>query len=459
MKRHTGLLLATLALPLSLAACGDDGGTAEGTASDPTEGTDPTEGDGTESGGAAGCVDPSDTAAPRVAISSDIEGDATWTCDNIYVLDGVAVFVRNGTLTIEPGTTVMGTGSSALVIDRSARIEAVGTADAPIVMTSVLPEGQRNRGDWGGLVLIGEAPANVGTGAAEGFPTPPPYGGSDPAHDCGALSYVRVEWAGFELTAGNELNGITFYACGSETSVDHVQVHMGSDDGIEMFGGGFGASHLVVTGAADDSLDIDEGFQGTLQYVFIQQDPTVGDNCLEWSNQASNFTAEPPTHPSVANLTCIGSGSGGEKSKGLTLKEGTEGAVLNSLFANLTNEAVVLLHQTTQDNAETGRIAFDGVHFCGANTFAVGAEAEEVVAWTAEELETWVLGAGVNGNGTDCALPDLTWGAPDVQPPAGSAPDGAGATLPSGFEATTYAGAIDPNGERWIAEPWIALGV
>jgi hypothetical protein len=454
MKRHTGLLLATLALPLSITACGDDGGTAE--SSDPTQGTDPTAGaDSTESGGAAGCADPNDAAAPRVAISADIEGDTTWTCDNIYVLDGVPVFVRNGTLTIEPGTTVMGTGSSALVIDLSARIEAVGTPEAPIVMTSVLPEGERNRGDWGGLVLIGEAPANVGTGAAEGFPTPPPYGGSNAAHDCGALSYVRVEWAGFELTAGNELNAITFYACGTETSVDHVQAHMGSDDGIEMFGGGFDASHLVVTGAADDSLDIDEGFQGRLQHVLLHQDPTVGDNCLEWSNQAVDFVADPRTSPSIANLTCVGSGSGGDKSKGVTLKEGTQGAILSSLFVNLTNEAVVLLNQATQQGAEAGDIVFDGVHFCGANTFGVGAEEEEVVVWTAAQLEEWVLGAGANATGTDCALPDLTWGAPNVQPPAGSAPDGAGATLSGGFEATTYAGAVDPNGEDWTREAWI----
>jgi hypothetical protein len=452
MKRHTGLLLATLALPLSLTACGDDGGTAEGSeSSDPTQGTDPSGGaDDTESGGTGACADPNDATAPRVAISADIEGDATWTCDNIYVLDGVPVFVRNGTLTIEPGTTVMGTGGSTLVIDISARLEAVGTADAPIVMTSILPEG-----DWGGLVLLGTAVANVGTGAAEGFPTPPPYGGDDSAHDCGTLSYLRVEWAGFEVTAGNELNAITFYACGTETSVDHVQAHMGSDDGFEMFGGGFDARYLVVTGAADDSLDIDQGFQGSLQHVLLHQDPTVGDNCLEWSNQGADFAAEPITSPSVANLTCVGSGSGGEKSRGMTLKEGTQGEVYSSLFANLTNEAVVLLNQTTQDGAEAGDIVFDGVHFCGANSFGVGAEDEELVTWTAAQLEEWVLGAGANASGTDCALPDLTWGAPNVQPPAGSAPDGAGATLSGGFDATTYAGAVDPNGEDWTREAWI----
>ena len=74
-------------------------------------------------------------------------------------------------------------------------------------MTSSLPFGQRTRGDWGGLVMLGKAPINVGgnipggTGIcpADGCKNAPGtffieglvgnpdsvYGGTDPNHNCG----------------------------------------------------------------------------------------------------------------------------------------------------------------------------------------------------------------------------------------------------------------------------------
>jgi hypothetical protein len=457
MQRFIGFA-AALTLPFALTACpGDDAGGNEtgNETGDPTEGS---AGTADDTGVPGDCADPTDAAAPRIEVPLGIDADATWTCDQIHVLTGITI-VSGGTLTIEPGTTILGGAGSALVVDKGARLQAVGTAEQPIVMTSVNVGASPARGDWGGLALLGTAPTNVGEGVAEGFAdSPPSYGGSDAGHDCGALQYLRVEWAGNEISPGNELNGITFYACGTATVVDHVQVHMGLDDGIEMFGGAFDAHHLVITGAADDSIDSDQGFRGSLQHVLLHQDPTIGDNCLEWSNQGNDFTAEPLTGPSIANMTCVGSGGGGDKSKGITLKEGTQASVWNSLLTNLTNEGVVLVNQATQTQAEAGAISLEGSHFCGAATFAVDTNEEDPdpAGWTSEGLQAWLVGDGGAATGSDCALPSLEWRAPNVQPPAGSAPDGAGVMLPAGFAATSYAGAVDPNGEDWTREPWIS---
>ncbi|MCA9694266.1 MAG: hypothetical protein KC636_32070, partial [Myxococcales bacterium] len=265
MNRTAVFLLATtMTFALPLTAC--DGGNTEGS-EDPT-------GDGD--------VD------HTCEIDGDITEDTTWSldaCDEYALATDTLVFVRGSTLTVEPGVVVRGGAGSALVIDKDARIVADGTADAPIVFTSFDPD-NASPGDWGGLVLLGEATINIegGKALAEGFPTPPEYGGTTDSHDCGTLRYVRVEYAGFAISEGNELNGITFYACGTETTVSYVQSHMGLDDGIEMFGGGFDADHIVVTGASDDSLDMDQGFHGKIQDVFIQQNPMVGDNCFEVSN-------------------------------------------------------------------------------------------------------------------------------------------------------------------------------
>jgi hypothetical protein len=446
MKRLIGFV-TTLALPIALTACpGDDGGTDTANDTGNDTGNDATAGTADETGAGA-CADPTDVAA-RVEVPAVIDGDTTLGCDQVHVLTAISI-VNSGTLTIEPGTTIVGGAGSALVIEKAARIDAQGTAEAPIVMTSISEPGSRQRGDWGGLVLLGTAPANVGEGVAEGFPgTPPTYGGDDAGDDCGVLSYLRVEWAGNEVSPGNELNGITFYACGSATSVDHVQVHMGSDDGIEMFGGAFDASYVVITGAADDSIDSDQGFRGSLQHVFAHQDPTIGDNCLEWSNQGDNFTAEPLTGPTISNFTCVGSGEGGDKSKGLTLKEGTQATVNDSLFANLTNEGVVMVNLATQAQAEGGSISFAGSHFCGTNTFAVDVADDDPnpASWDSAAFELWLTSDGRAATGTDCMLPDVTFGAPDIKPPTEIPGDGG------------YAGAVDPAGEDWTHEPWINYG-
>lgn len=440
---------AALVLPFVLAACpsddtGDD--TGANTTGD-TSDTQPTAGTADDTS-PAGCADPA--TGPRMEVPLVIDGDTTLTCDTVWLLNAI-VFVNSGTLTIEPGTTIVGGAGSALVINTGATIDAVGTAEAPIVMTSiaVADGGVPARGDWGGLALVGLATINVegGESTAEGFPqNPPTYGGTDDAHDCGSLSYVRVEWAGSEVSPGNELNGITFYACGSETSVDHVQVHMGLDDGIEAFGGGFEASNIVITGAADDSIDADEGFTGTLRNVFLQQDPGVGDNCLEWSTQGTNFTATPLTNPTIENLTCVGTGAAGTDSKGATLKEGVQATIRSSLFANIPNDAIVVANLATQVQAEAGAISFPGTHFCGASTFSVDA-GDDMATWTNEEFTTWLTDTAGAAVDTDCMLPSTTFGSPDIKP-AAEIPGNGG-----------YAGAVDPAGEDWTKEAWINYAI
>ncbi len=399
-------------------------------------------------------ADEGDDSKPRtIELTQDIVEDLTLHAEDTIHLKSI-VFVRGATLTIEPGTTILGEGGSALVIDSDAKIIAEGTADAPIVMTSALPTADRNRGDWGGLVLIGKAKTNLGTpGSAEGFVNPVAYGGDDDTHNCGSLRYLRVEWAGYELSSGNELNGITLYACGSQTVVDHVQVHMGQDDGIEMFGGTFDANYLVVTGAADDSIDCDQGYRGNLQHIFIAQDPSVGDNAFEWSNQGNDFVAEPRTNPRVANATVIGSGSKGDKSKGITFKEGTFGAVYNSLFVHQTDEVILLTHPQTRDSASDEQIVLQSDIFFDNAGFGV----DEGAVWTPEELEMWVL-AETNDNKieVDPALPSVKWGTPNIQPAADSPAASVEGSLPNAFEATTYAGAVAPGAaEDWTQASWI----
>jgi hypothetical protein len=490
MTRLTKIALA-LALPVTLAGCADDtdnetnasaddtgtdttgpdSNTASNTASntsptsmtdtedttvDTTETMDPS--DDTTDTMPTGCVDGNDPASPRVELEAEIGEDTTLTCDTVWVLTQ-ATFVRNAVLTIEPGTTIIGANGSALVVDTTARIEAAGTESAPIVFTSAQPVGSRQRADWGGLVILGSALVNLpnGVGNIEGIADPPSYGGNDPAHNCGTLQYVRVEWAGFELVMDSELNGITFYACGTETTVDHVQSHMGSDDAFEWFGGGFDAKYLIASGQADDALDVDLGFVGTFQYVLVVQDPANedGNHGLEWSNGPDDFTAEPLTSPTIANLTYIGQGDGGNpgKSIGFNIKEGAEAAVYNSYFTNVTGFGATLQDQATLDVADGGGVTVEGT-FWGIHA-GFGLQGDGPYTWTEQDVADFFLDQPGNMDGVDLML-DGTLTAPNVKPAADSAAVGGGvAAGVAGIDDTTYVGAVDPEAaDDWTQAPW-----
>jgi hypothetical protein len=273
--------------------------------------------------------------------AGDITGDQTWEAKNTYILDGY-VFVTGGTLTIEAGTVIKGENGSALTITKDAKLDAVGTAAAPIVFTS--NKTPATPGDWGGVVLLGKATINVtgGTNPIEGFATSfgdrIVYGGGaapDDAHDCGTLRYARIEYAGFLLAPGNELNGLTIGACGSATEVSFVQSHLGQDDGVEVFGGAVNLRNLVITQPDDDALDWDLGWTGTAQFVIVQQKAGRGDKGFESDNHPSSFDSLPRSAPEIWNATLIG-GDGpptDKKQGGFHLRKGTAGKINNSIVA------------------------------------------------------------------------------------------------------------------------------
>src|SRR5690606_20059357 len=107
------------------------------------------------------------------------------------------------------------------------------TANEPIVFTSALAPGSRDRGDWGGIVILGYAPNNQPNPVIEGITPSVNFGGTDDADNSGVLKYVRVEFAGIELTPNNETNSITLGSVGSGTQMDYCQVSWGGDDGFE----------------------------------------------------------------------------------------------------------------------------------------------------------------------------------------------------------------------------------
>lgn len=258
--------------------------------------------------------------APTVTVNSVITTNTTWTASNVYLLSGV-IYVKNGaTLTIEPGTIIRGdknTPNSCLVISRGSKINAVGTSTNPIVFTSNQATGSRNIGDWGGVIILGNAPINAtgGVNNIEGL-TPSAdnqYGGTNPNDNSGNFKYVRIEYGGYVFAPNNEINGLTMGGVGRGTQISFVQTSFTNDDAFEWFGGTVNCSNLVSYRDLDDCFDTDFGFSGTVQFCLGVRDPQISDNPavstsegFESDNDPTGSTASPLTRAIFSNVTIVG---------------------------------------------------------------------------------------------------------------------------------------------------------
>ncbi len=296
------------------------------------------------------------------------------TCDTTWILDK-RLYVKDGrSLTIRPGTVIKGKkystpdSSAALFITRGAQIFADGTASCPIVFTAFNDPmngtyGVNNRGQWGGLVILGKAKNNLtfakngvpgagrlcisdGVGYIEGFNGGNGrnyFGGTDDDDNSGILKYVSVRHAGDIIAAGNELNAISLGSVGRGTTIDHVEVISSDDDGFEFFGGTVNVKYCAAMFGADDGFDWDLGYRGNGQFLVVVQADSVttptADNGFEADNDDQSSGNKPKSLPVFANATFISNGSKNLASDNsghaaIMAKDGTNGEIYNSIFAN-----------------------------------------------------------------------------------------------------------------------------
>lgn len=240
----------------------------------------------------------------------------TLTKDKKYLLEG-QVFVRDGnTLTIEPGTVIFGDKRTraTLIIDKGGKIMADGTREEPIVFTSAQEPGVRDRGDWGGLVILGRANVNQPSPAIEGI-TPEVFFGTTGSTEfddesSGILRFVRVEFGGIELSPNNETNSITMGGVGRGTIMEYNMVSFGGDDGFEWFGGTVNGKYFISHAMWDDDFDCDYGWSGNVQYGLVVRYPGFADqstsNGIECDNGPNDTDVFPLTTGTFSNLTIIG---------------------------------------------------------------------------------------------------------------------------------------------------------
>lgn len=228
-----------------------------------------------------------------------------------YLLKGWVYIANGAELTIEPGTIIKGDKQTkaTLIAERGGKLIAQGTATEPIIFTSGQAAGSRKPGDWGGVILCGNARNNQGDQQIEGGPRTK-HGGSNDADNSGVLSYVRIEFAGYPFQKDKEINGLTLGSVGSGTQIDHVQVSYSNDDSFEWFGGTVNCKYLVAYKGWDDDFDTDNGYSGNVQYGLSIRDSRIADtsqsNGFESDNCADGATVEPYTTATFSNITFVG---------------------------------------------------------------------------------------------------------------------------------------------------------
>jgi hypothetical protein len=329
---------------------------------------------------------------PIVEVKGNLEGNITWTADKIYKLVGFVrvgqedvfgTITKTGTLTIEPGTLIIGDRATkgTLVVQRGSKIIANGTVEKPIVMTSERNPGEKEAGDWGGLVICGKAPNNLpddktnrelegGYGAF--------HGGTDAADNSGSLKYVRIEYAGIPINPNQEVNTFTFGSVGSGTFIDYVMASYGLDDSFEWFGGTVNAKHLIAYRGLDDDFDTDNGFSGYVQYAVgirgTTQADQSGSNGFECDNDANGSANTPFTSAIFANVSVIGAKGKAETSinvqfqNGAQLRRNNKQKIYNTIITGYPNGIYIDSQKgNAKVNAEKGEIVLENVVLAGVD--------------------------------------------------------------------------------------------
>ena len=347
------------------------------------------------------------------------------------------------TVTAEPGAIlIFENPTDFFTVNRGSQLVANGTAAEPVIFTSdedILDDGVANdsqgsaRGQWGGLIVNGRAginncanPADPATCSTAGEGGTGNYGGNLDTDTSGTLNYVRVQYAGFEITTDNELNGIAFQGVGNGTNLDFLQVHNNDDDGIEFFGGTVDGRHFVVTGVDDDAVDWVAGWSGSVQDVVVIGSG-VGDNGFEGDNNENGNDLMPRSNPVISNYTLVG---GPTEDLGMQIREGTAGNFINGIVTGWEDGCLDIDDAATFDQVVAGDLDIDATFFSCATAFDDTGNDEDS-SMTPVDIST--------------AFPGITVGTSTL---SGVLP-GSNESAVSGIDPTT----IDPNldgGETFI---------
>ncbi|SMC44254.1 hypothetical protein [Cellulophaga tyrosinoxydans] len=379
------LLIATAAFVVSCNKDDDNPNTANNGIQDGDE-------TGIDCGGSTGVI-----CTVNDVLEGELTGEKTLDASITYKLTSSYIIKSGGKLTIPAGTVIKATGgtSAYIAVSQGGQIFVNGTSSSPVVMTS--GEASPAPGNWGGLVIAGNAPTNKGTAVTSevgGLS----YGGTNAADNSGSIRYLRVEYTGAIFTADKEFNGISLFGVGSGTTFEYVQSYNGSDDGIEFFGGTVTGKYLVSTNSEDDGIDFADGWQGNGENWYITGAAKAG---IEGSNNGDNGAITPMTTTTLENITVVGPVTEGA----LYFKEGGGKFTIDNFYASGVNLGVKVKDTDTDAAAriEANDLKITKLQFANTDASLVKTD------YTGANQSFFTEGVAT-GAGSGAAAPDWTAG-------------------------------------------------
>ena len=326
-------------------------------------------------------------------IAGNITSNIFLEKKHVYLLMGSVFVTNNAVMTIEPGTVIIGDYDSkaSLTITRGARLIAEGEATDPIVFTS--NRGLKRAGDWGGVIMLGDAPSNqFGEGSvASYYPDLKPldyiftnFGGTDSTSNSGILKYVRIEYAGKNIKGFGHFNGLMLAGVGNQTVLENIMISHSAGNSFELLGGEVFLEKVVSFKTHENDFEFNHGAQAHLYNSLAVRSPYVsssdGSRCLlvkSFDKKNTNDFSKNGTSVIAQNITFINTSN--------NLKSDMESGLINEAilvgeYAALDMSKSVLSGfspavlldenvELNQDNLE--KIQFTSMYFnnCNGNIF------------------------------------------------------------------------------------------
>jgi hypothetical protein len=307
---------------------------------------------------------------------------------NVYILQGSVFVTNNATLTIEPGTVIIGDyeSSASLVITKGATIIAEGLETDPIVFTS--NRSSRKAGDWGGIVILGDAPTNkFGNASSVNFDLDTSltsYGGSNVSSNSGVLKFVRIEFAGKKIKGLGNFNALLLAGVGNKTVLENIMISYSAGDSFEIFGGELTLNKMVSFKSSSDDYKFNFGTQcridNSLAIRSSYLTSSLGSRCIDVASydkkEGIDFTKK-QTSVIATNLTLVNNSENinadiqlGLVKEAVYVSENTSLDLKRTVISGF-NPAVLLDNKIEINGENLKKIKFEEMYFnfCKGNIF------------------------------------------------------------------------------------------
>lgn len=332
-----------------------------------------------------------DYGEPTQILSGTINKDTKLYKRDVYLLLGNVFVTDSTTLTIEPGTVILGDfkTNGSLIISKNSKIVADGLETDPIIFSS--NRSVKKAGDWGGIFILGDAPINkFGNGAAINYGMRPSsyesisYGGQNSCSNSGILRYVRIEYAGKRTKDFGYFDALTLAGVGSATVIENIMVSYCDGNSFNVIGGEVNLNKMVSYRSSSNDYVFNYGTHCTIQNSLAIRSPYVsgsnGSRCMyiaSYDKKEEADLTKTGTQVTAENMTLVNMSDDLAYDIQIGLvKEALFIAPDASLSMNKTvisgfNPAVILDSKITVNEKSLKNIKFSEMYFnnCKGNIF------------------------------------------------------------------------------------------